>query len=89
VVGLGSKFFVSRRNLSIPAVDTIPVGKTVTWTWLNSTDHNVTSTGSPSFPSSAGMRPKGSQYTVTFTKAGTYSYRCTIHKPMTGVVVVR
>jgi probable HAF family extracellular repeat protein len=89
VVGLGSKFFVSKRNLSIPAVDTIPVGKTVTWTWLNSTDHNVTSTGSPSFPSSAGMRPKGSQYTVTFTKAGTYSYRCTIHKPMTGVVVVR
>jgi probable HAF family extracellular repeat protein len=87
---LGSTAFISNRNLSInPAVDTIPVGTTMTWTWLTGATHNVQSTGTPSFPSSALLTKEGAKYTHTFTKAGTYRYGCVRHPQMTGRVIVR
>ena len=32
---------------------------------------------------------KGQSYTVTFTKAGTYSYICSIHQYMKGTITVQ
>lgn len=88
-VDVGDNFFKSSHNASSnPAVDTVAVGGTVTWTWTGSNTHSVQSTGSPSFTSSAIMT--SGTYAFTFTTAGTYQYDCAVHgASMTGTVVVR
>lgn len=87
----GHVLFKSDRNASSnPAVDTVTVGGTVTWTWFSydSLNHSVQSVGTPSFPSSA-VQASGT-YSFTFTAAGTYSYDCAVHGTlMTGIIVVR
>jgi plastocyanin len=92
-VNVGNIFFLSVRNgTSNPAVDTVAVGGTVTWTWTNTAlvSHSVQSTGSPGFTSSATQVGNGMKYSFTFTAAGTYQYDCAVHGPlMTGRVVVR
>jgi len=71
-----------------PSALTIKKGDSVTWRFLDGdTPHNVTSQGAKRFKSSA-TKHSGS-YTVRFTKAGTFSYVCTIHAGMKGKVVVR
>jgi plastocyanin len=75
-----------------PAVDTVAVGGTVTWTWTStgSTSHSVQSQGTPSFTSSAIMTGDGSTYSFTFMTAGTYHYNCAVHgNLMTGTIVVQ
>jgi plastocyanin len=67
---------------------TVSRGTTVRWTFEDpNTPHNVTSRGAKRFRSSP-TKQSGS-YAVRFTKAGTYSYVCTIHFNMKGRVVVR
>jgi plastocyanin len=92
-VTVGDIFFKSGNNgSSNPAVDTVPVGGTVTWTWAagESLPHSVQSLGSPSFASSAIQSGSGSSYKVTFPTAGTYQYDCAVHgKMMTGTIVVQ
>jgi plastocyanin len=86
--------FLSDRNGSVnPAVDTVAVNGTVTWTWAGGAiTHNVTSTGSPSFTSSA-TKSAPATHAFTFTAAGTYNYFCTIHGApaagMRGRIVVK
>ena len=88
-VRVGSVFFASTRNGTWnAAVDTVAVGRTVTWDWCGGT-HNVQSLGSPSFTSSAFMTGSTSEYKFTFTRAGTYQYNCGRHAGMTGRIVVR
>ncbi len=82
--------FTSGRNGSVnPAVDTVAVGGTVTWTWAaNSLSHSVLSTGTPSFTSST-TKTSGT-YAFTFPSAGTYQYICIVHgNAMSGTIVVR
>src|SRR4051794_30358701 len=71
---------------------------TVLWTWNGpDTDHSVTSDASSpkQFDSDAGkpaaqvLHPTGFGYSVTFAKAGTYTYHCKVHSNMTGTVVVK
>ena len=89
-VSVGDIFFKSDHNgTQNPAVDTIPVGGTVTWNWVGALSHGIQSTGSPSFTSSATLTGVGSQYSFTFNTAGTYTYDCVVHgTSMTGRVVV-
>jgi plastocyanin len=91
-VTVGNIFFTSGRNRSSnPAVDTVAVGGTVTWTWATTgtTPHSVQSLGSPSFTSSAVLTGSGSTYQSTFAQPGTYQYDCAIHGSlMTGTIVV-
>jgi plastocyanin len=91
-VNIGNIFFMSGRNgSSNPAVDTVAVGGTVTWTFgsTGSTPHSVQSLGSPSFTSSAVLSGSGSKYQVTFAQAGVYQYDCAVHGSlMTGTIVV-
>ncbi|HVO35303.1 MAG TPA: Ig-like domain-containing protein, partial [Gemmatimonadales bacterium] len=88
-VQIGDDFFKSGANGSQnPAVDTIAVGGTVTWTWGGAVGHSVQSLGSPSFTSSS-IKTSGT-YAITFTSAGTYQYDCAVHGlSMTGTVVVK
>jgi plastocyanin len=92
-VTVGNILFRSARNGTCnPAVDTVAVGTTVTWTWVSTgaTPHSVQSDGTPSFTSSNTMSGAGSTYTFTFTAPGTYQYDCAVHgEQMTGRVVVQ
>jgi N-acetylneuraminic acid mutarotase len=92
-VTLGTSFFTSDRNGSTnPAVDTVAVGGTVTWTWVSglAVTHSVQSIGSPGFPSSAVMGGVGTTHAVTFSAVGTYQYNCARHpNTMTGRVIVK
>jgi plastocyanin len=91
-VTLGDIFFKSDRNgTSNPAVDTVAVNGTVTWTWgpAATMPHSVQSLGTPSFTSSAIQTGIGSMHQVTFGAPGTYQYDCAIHgQLMTGTIVV-
>ena len=91
VVSSAGLFFRSARNgTENPAVDTVAVGGTVTWSWIQLGTHTVFSVGTPSFTSSSVMVNKGSFYAVTFGSAGTYEYNCSYHPfRMTGRIVVR
>jgi amicyanin len=76
---------VSIANFAFsPAAITVKVGATVTWTNKDQDAHTVAITGAPvSQP-----LQNGDTYTHTFAQPGTYSYLCTIHPFMRGVVVV-
>ncbi len=69
-----------------PQTLTIPAGATVTWTNRDDIPHTVVSTDGV-FKSK--VRDTDEQFSYTFTKAGTYSYFCSVHPKMTGKVVVQ
>jgi plastocyanin len=88
-VGSGIQFASRHNGSQNPAIDTIPVGGTVTWTWTGSLPHGVHSTGSTSFTSSGIMTGSG-MHAVTFSAPGTYQYDCAVHgTAMRGTIVVR
>jgi plastocyanin len=59
-------------------------GDRVVWTNGDPTAHNVTASG---FPSSGDLG-QGASHEATFGGAGRFSYRCTLHGGMSGVVSV-
>lgn len=69
-----------------PATLTVPVGAQVTWTNRDDIPHTVVS-------DDQAMRSKpldtDDKFTFTFTKAGTYTYFCSLHPKMKGKVVVQ
>ena len=67
-----------------PEID-VKVGQTVTWTNQDSTGHTVTADDG-SFDSKE--LPNGQTFSQTFSKAGTFSYHCSIHSQMKATVVV-
>lgn len=83
----GIAFRSMRNDTQDPAIDTLQVGGTVTWTGLGSGTHHVQSTGAPSFTSqSADAATYGP---ITFSSTGTYTYQCADHgSGMTGRVEV-
>lgn len=92
-LGVGDIFMKSGNNGSVnPAVDTVAVGGSVTWTWTNTGNvpHGIQSLGSPSFPTGTVLTGDGKTYRVTFNTAGTYQYDCLVHGTMMpGTIVVR
>lgn len=66
-----------------PAQIQIAVGDSVTWTNQDDRDHTVVGTGFKS-----GNLSKGDTFQHTFPKAGKFSYACSYHPRMKGVVVV-
>jgi len=69
-----------------PQAITVPVGTTVTWTNSDDIPHTAVSTDGV-FKSK--VMDTDEKFSYTFTKAGTYSYYCSIHPKMTGQVVVK
>lgn len=77
---------VSIANFAFsPKSLTVKVGTTVTWTNNDSVTHTVTANGG-AFNHT--LNP-GNPFSFTFTKAGTYSYHCSIHPYMTATIVVQ
>ena len=71
-----------------PAALTVSVGSTVTWTNRDDIPHTVVSSDDPKAFKSK-VLDTDEKFSFTFTKAGTYSYFCSIHPKMTGKVVVQ
>ena len=90
---VGNNFMKSGHNSSVnPAVDTVAVGGSVTWTWTSTGNvpHGIQSLGSPVFRNGTVLTGNGSTYRVTFSTAGTYQYDCLVHGTMMpGTIVVR
>lgn len=70
-----------------PATLTINAGDTVVWTNHDTAPHNVVVTNGPEKFTSPTLQ-QGQTYSYTFTKAGTYSYYCSIHPDMKASVTV-
>ncbi len=69
-----------------PQTLTVPVGATVTWTNKDDIPHTTVSTDGV-FKSK--VMDTDEKFSYTFTKAGTYSYFCSVHPKMVGKVVVQ
>jgi plastocyanin len=69
-----------------PQAITVHVGTTVTWTNSDDTPHTAVSTDGV-FKSK--VMDTDEKFSYTLTKAGTYSYYCSVHPKMTGQVVVK
>lgn len=69
----------------LPQSITIRAGETITWTNQDSAPHTVTADDG-AFDS--GNLTRNMVYTRTFTQTGVFSYTCTIHPSMIGLVRV-
>lgn len=66
-----------------PASLTVMIGRRVRWQWTDSVVHNIIS------DDFASLAPTGGgSYAVTFDRAGTFPYRCTLHTGMDGTIIV-
>lgn len=69
-----------------PKTITVKKGDAVEWDW---TDQNVSHTVTAEDGSfDSGLCSAGSKFVVTFSNAGTFNYKCTIHAQMLGTVTV-
>jgi plastocyanin len=69
-----------------PAVLTVTVGTTVTWTSHDDDPHTVTS--SENVFASPGL-DADETFSYTFSSPGTYPYACKLHPQMTGTIIVK
>lgn len=69
-----------------PATLTVKVGDKVTWTNQDSAPHSATADDN-SFDT--GVLRQGQSGSITFSKPGTYTYHCSVHPMMKGIIVVQ
>ena len=81
---------VAIQNLAFaPSSVTVTVGTTVTWTNQETAVSKVPHTAtSDSGVWNSGLLNPGTSFSFTFTKAGTFTYRCDVHPTMHGTIVV-
>jgi len=81
---VASTFVVGSLAMNAPSNGLrIRTGDTVVWTNLDTVAHDVTFKDR-SYP----LRTTGAQVRRTFRQSGAFSYRCTIHPDMIGLVYV-
>ena len=85
-----------------PSTTTVKVGTTITWRNDEAITHTVTSGRFVGVDKTTGLRAsqkadgtfntelagKGKSFSFTFTKPGTYTYYCDIHKGMNATITV-
>jgi plastocyanin len=64
----------------------VKVGATITWTNKDTAPHTVTFRDSSL--TSSGILRQGDTYSYTFTRVGTFTYYCDLHRYMTAQVTV-
>ena len=70
-----------------PASMSVHVGDTVLWTNQDTVPHTVTVSSGPAKFNSATLQ-NGQTFSYKFTKAGTYSYYCSVHPDMKATITV-
>ena len=84
IVRAAASTSVTIQNFAFhPPTVSIGVGDTVTWTNRDDAPHTATGSGFDT-----GTLNKGQSGSHTFTKAGRFSYICSIHPNMKGTVLV-
>jgi len=82
-----TKTVAVKNNAFSPSTVSIKKGDTVAWRWTQGgVNHNVTPAKGGS--GSRTTDKKGYTFTKTFTKAGTFTYVCTLHSSMKSTVKV-
>ncbi len=82
-----TKNAVTIQNMAFsPATLTVKVGDKITWTNQDSVGHSATADDN-SFDT--GVLSQGQSESVTFSKAGTYTYHCSVHPNMKGTITVQ
>ncbi len=77
---------VTIQNMTFsPASLTVKVGDKVTWTNQDSVGHSATADDN-SFDT--GVIAQGQSGSNTFSKAGTYTYHCSVHPSMKATIIV-
>lgn len=87
----GTAAVVMKDEAFSPQTIKIKKGTKVTWTNNDSIGHNVVADdahNAAGLPSDSSLLSKGGTYSFTFDTVGTFSYHCTPHPFMTGVVEV-
>jgi plastocyanin len=79
--GGANKSVLMKGQQFSPASITVAVGDTVTWTNQDSVPHNVVVNSGPEKFQSP-LLSQGQTFSHTFTKAGEYSYVCSVHPDM-------
>jgi plastocyanin len=69
-----------------PATITVKVGDKITWTNQDSIGHSATADNG-SFDT--GVLQQGQSGSITFSKAGTFTYHCSVHPNMKATVIVQ
>jgi plastocyanin len=69
-----------------PKSVSIKVGQAVEWDWQDPSSSHTVTADNGSFDS--GLCSQGTKFVQTFSTAGTFSYKCTIHAGMQGTVTV-
>jgi len=78
---------VTIQNYSFsPASITIKAGQSITWTNEDSVGHSATADDNSW---DTGVLPQGQSKSITFAKAGTYTYHCSVHPNMKATVIVQ
>jgi hypothetical protein len=76
-------------NFFTPAIDTIPAGTAVRWTW-NSGTHDVLQLSGPApFAASPTLSAPDQYGPILFSTPGRYTYECSLHAGMTAAIVVQ
>jgi plastocyanin len=87
--GAGPATTVVIDNFSFnPPKLSIAAGSTVTWKNQDDMPHTIVNDASPREFKSPPL-DSGEQFSWTFSKPGTYTYFCSIHPKMVGVVTVK
>jgi amicyanin len=71
-----------------PAILTIKVGDTVTWTNQDAARHDVVMENGAAEGPNSELLAQGESYSYTFTKEGVYDYYCSPHPYMKAKVIV-
>ena len=82
----GGTTVVMKQFAFNPATVTVKVGDTVTWENQDGANHDVTADDGSFKSAEFG---KGKTFSFTFSKAGTYTYKCKLHPGMDGTVIVQ
>lgn len=69
-----------------PKSVSIKVGQAVEWDWQDPSSSHTVTADNGSFDS--GLCGQGTKFVQTFSTAGTFTYKCTIHSGMQGTVTV-
>lgn len=82
-----SKNAVTIQNFAFsPASITIKAGQSITWTNEDSIGHSATADDNSW---DTGVLSQGQSKSITFAKAGTYTYHCSVHPNMKATVIVQ
>ena len=76
------------QNKFVPATQSVTVGEVIEWKNVGVVGHNIVFSDADAASLNDPVLAGGGVWEVRFSRAGTYTYTCTIHIAMDGTIVV-